>query len=84
MASVLSGNAIFWVLFTDGSFSSGSQILYMSTVSDLVSDWGAMNGVLEKKFTNKSTVAPAPLLEPGVMGLLAVGLAGLVLRRKVA
>ena len=74
----------FWMIFTDGTFTEETTV-YWTGVGD-VSD---TKRVTEDDFTNSATIAQiteeyAAAPEPGVMALLALGVAGLALRRKVA
>jgi len=74
----------FWMIFTDGTFTAETTV-YWTEVGEV----GAMKTLTEDDFTNSATIAQiteeyAAAPEPGVMALLALGVAGLALRRKVA
>ncbi len=74
----------FWMIFTDGTFTAETTV-YWTEVGEV----GAMVTLTEDDFTNSATIAQiaedyAAAPEPGVMALLALGVAGLALRRKVA
>ena len=84
VSTLPSDGKAFWMIFTDGTFTTETTV-YWTEVGD-VSDTKL---VTEDDFTNSATIAQiteeyAAAPEPGVMALLALGVAGLALRRKVA
>ena len=85
LISVLpSDGQAFWMIFTDKAFTEETQVYWTDVMSP-----SASKKPTEADFTNTATIAQiaeeytsAP--EPGILVLLALGVAGLALRRKVA
>ena len=82
----VTGDTMFFVVFTDGSMDAGSAISYTSTMDISAYDYEAGSpspGTFAiNSFANSGTIAGVP--EPTSGLLMLVGLAGLALRRKRA
>ncbi len=80
-----SDNKAFAMIFTDNKFTAETQIYW----TNVRNGWTEFMLLTESDFANSATIADfrgddAPVPEAGVMALLALGVAGLALRRKVA
>jgi hypothetical protein len=86
----VSGNSMFWVVFTDGSSAAGSAITWTAAtdVSAYAYEAGSQAPgtftATADAFTNTGTIASAAVPEPTSGLLMLVGLAGLALRRRRA
>lgn len=84
----VTGDTMFWVVFTDGSMDASKAITWTAAISIADYDYEAGSyspGTLSltaSSFTNAGTIASVP--EPTSAILLVLGMAGLALRRKRA